>query len=107
MSRLMIITTLFCSALAAAAASSANNATPEQAPSDQVAYGVTLYEELCASCHGEFAATTKPKRSVRRLRSSIEHFPAMNDLEFLNDEQLRAIAEALKTIPFQEVTQKK
>lgn len=65
----------------------------------QVANGISLYEEYCADCHMSFIKTTKPQRSVSRLRSSIKHFSAMNSLDFLNNEQLDAIASALNTIP--------
>ena len=104
MFRFFIISALCCAALAVSLPSSAND-TGQQ--SEQVAYGISLYAEHCANCHQDFAETTKPQRSVERLRSSIEHFPAMNSLEFLNPQQLDAIAEALNTIPFKEAALKK
>ena len=97
----------YCSAMAASVSSLANAAEHDNLQSAQVAYGVSLYEEYCADCHQSFAKTTKPKRSVKRLRSSIELFPVMNSLDFLNDQQLDAIAAALETIPLKEVTLKK
>ena len=61
--------------------------------------GISLYENHCVKCHRSFAKTTKPQRSFNRLRSSIKQFPAMSNLDFLNDEQLKALASALATIP--------
>jgi mono/diheme cytochrome c family protein len=80
----------------------ANDTGRDQNRFEQVAYGISLYEEHCANCHQGFAETTKPQRSVERLRSSIEHFPVMNSLDFLNPQQLDAIAEALNTVPLKE-----
>lgn len=102
MFRFYIIVALWLTLLAVPRPSSANDAGRDQNQSEQVAYGISLYEEHCANCHQGFAQTTKPQRSVERLRSSIEHFPVMNSLDFLNPQQLDAIAEALNTIPLKE-----
>ena len=67
--------------------------------SQKTSTGISLYEEYCAKCHRSLAKTTKPQRSFNRLRSSIKQFPAMSNLDFLNDEQLKALASALATIP--------
>ncbi|MGW8313370.1 MAG: hypothetical protein ACWGOL_09085, partial [Desulfuromonadales bacterium] len=49
-------------------------------------------EKYCASCHRPFAQTTKPQRSVGRLRSAIKAFPSMNNLDFLSEMQLEAMS---------------
>ena len=59
--------------------------------------GVSLYEKYCANCHKPFEETTKPHSTARRLRSAINQFPAMNDLNFLSDAQLEEVAAALAT----------
>jgi cytochrome c len=69
--------------------------------------GISLYEKYCASCHRPFAQTTKPQRSVSRLRSAIRLFPSMNDLYFLSDVQLEAISSSLATINLQQVSRPK
>ena len=102
MFRFYLIFALCCSALAVSLPASANDAGRDRNQSEQVSYGISLYEEHCANCHQGFAETTKPQRSVERLRSSIEHLPAMNSLDFLNSQQLDAIAAALNTVPLQE-----
>ena len=63
------------------------------------AMGQALYSTHCAGCHRPLAKTTKAQRSASRLRSSIHQFPAMAGLDALSDEQLAAIAAALKTAP--------
>ena len=68
--------------------------------------GISLYEEYCASCHRSFAKTTKPQRSLNRLRSSIVQFPAMSNLDFLSDAQLEAISASLATVPLQRVSRR-
>lgn len=98
---------LSCCALAISASSFAFDTEQVSTKSEQIAYGVSLYEEFCANCHQSFAKTTKPKRSVDRLRSSIEYFSVMKELDFLNDVQLDAIATALSTIPLKEASLKK
>jgi mono/diheme cytochrome c family protein len=67
--------------------------------SQKVSTGIFLYEKNCAKCHRSFAKTTKPQRPLNRLRSSIKQFPAMSNLDFLNEEQLKALASALATSP--------
>jgi hypothetical protein len=107
MNRLYILIVLCCCVLAISAPSFAREIEQISVQSEQVAYGVSLYEEFCANCHKSFAKTTKPQRSVNRLRSSIEYFPVMNDLDFLSDQQLDAIATALRTIPLKEASLRK
>ena len=74
MNRFYILMFFCCSAMAASVSSSANAAEHDNLQSAQVVYGVSLYEEYCADCHQSFAKTTKPKRSIKRLSSSIELF---------------------------------
>ena len=64
-----------------------------------LAMGQALYSTHCSACHRPLAKTTKAQRSASRLRSSIHQFPAMAGLDALSDEQLTAIAAALKTAP--------
>jgi hypothetical protein len=66
--------------------------------------GVSLYQAYCANCHGPFARTTKPGRSTGRLRSAINQFPVMQNLDFLTDRQLQEIASALATINLQQAS---
>lgn len=66
--------------------------------------GVSLYETYCAGCHGTFARTTKPNRSAVRLRSAINHFPVMQDLDFLTDRQLGQVATALSMVNLQQAS---
>jgi hypothetical protein len=61
--------------------------------------GPALYAKYCARCHRPLEKTTKAQRSASRLRSANRQFPAMTNLDFLTDDQLEAIANALKTIP--------
>jgi len=100
----IILIALCCTVLTTSVPAFANDVEYGRAQSGQVAYGVSLYEEFCARCHKSFDKTTKPKRSVSRLRSSIEYFPVMKDLDFLSDVQLDAIAAALSTVPFKEAS---
>ncbi len=72
----------------------------------EIEKGISLYEEFCANCHKSFAKTTKPQRSLSRLRSAIEYIPAKKFLDFLSDEQLEAIASALRTVPLKEASHK-
>lgn len=67
----------------------------ELAPSTEFA-GAALYHLHCADCHRQLENTDKPRRSAERIRSAIEHFPVMNHLASLTDEQCRAIAQALR-----------
>jgi len=107
MNRFYIFIGLCSCALVMSVSSFAYDTERISAQTEQVAYGVALYEEFCANCHKSFAKTTKLNRSVNRLRSSIEHFPMMNDLAFLNDVQLDAIATALNANPRKEASLKK
>lgn len=61
--------------------------------------GPALYAKYCARCHRPLEKTTKSHRSASRLRSANRQFPAMAKLDFLTDDQLEAIAVALRTIP--------
>lgn len=99
MNRLFFLMIISCCGLALSSPVFAFESARSGVPSGQVKEGITLYEEYCANCHQSFAKTTKPHRSIGRLRSSIEHFAVMNNLDFLNDEQLEALASALRTIP--------
>ncbi|NIV16268.1 MAG: hypothetical protein GWN62_34930 [Aliifodinibius sp.] len=84
--------------LVISSASSFSASVENELNSAEISRGIILYEELCAKCHDRFEKTTKPQRSVNRLRSSIEHFPAMRNLDFLDNEELEAIAAALATV---------
>ena len=101
---LMII--LFCGL--AISASSFDDATKHiSSQSEQIEKGISLYEQFCANCHKSFANTTKPQRSLNRLRSAIEYIPAKKFLDFLSDDQLESIASALRTVPLKEVSHKR
>ena len=89
------------------AACSVNSASKLASQSQPATNGISLYEKYCASCHRPFAQTTKPRRSVSRLRSAIRLFPSMNDLNFLSDVQLEAVSSALATINSQQVSMPK
>ena len=95
---LAVCTSVF---LAACAASTSPEA---MVPSQHDINGVSIYEKYCARCHKPFSATTKANRSAMRLRSAINQFPAMNDLGFLTDEQLKEVASALATTNLQKVS---
>ena len=98
MFRFSLIISLLCGLiLTTQTRSLAEPLDPDQERRAQI--GAALYAEHCANCHRPLAETTKPQRSFSRLRSSIQRFPAMAWLDFLNDQQLEALAAALKTIP--------
>ena len=101
MTRLFLV--VFCCSIFLAACS-VNTSSKLASQSQPATNGISLYEKYCASCHRPFAHTTKPQRSVSRLRSSIRFFPSMNGLYFLSDVQLEAISSALATIDFQQVS---
>ena len=107
MNRLYILIIIIFCGLAISASSFADDTKHISSQSEQVEKGISLYEEFCANCHKRFAKTTKPQRSLSRLRSAIEYIPAKKFLDFLNDEQLVAIASALKTVPLKEASQKR
>ena len=98
MGRLFLLIIILCSGLVVLISCAPKPSNDIIAPNQKATNGISLYEEYCASCHKPFAKTTKPQRRIGRLRSSIEHFPAMNNLDFLSDVQLEAIASALATI---------
>ncbi len=107
MNRLYIsIVILFCG-LAISASSFADVSKQISSQSEEIENGISLYEEFCANCHKSFNKTTKPQRSLSRLRSAIEYIPAKKFLDFLSDEQLEAIASALRTVPLKEASHKK
>ena len=93
----LLIITAYCGFLMLTAAP-AKASEKLSAPSGKISAGMALYEEYCADCHRSFYKTTKPQRQASRLRSSINFFPAMNNLNFLSDEQIEAIAAALATL---------
>jgi mono/diheme cytochrome c family protein len=107
MKRLHLLIIIGCFGLAVSASAFARDTEPAGVQFDRVANGISLYEAYCADCHKSFAKTTKPQRSVSRLRSSIQHFSEMSNLDFLNNEQLDAIASALSTIPLKAASFKK
>ena len=86
------------------AACSVNTSSKLASQSQPATNGISLYEKYCASCHRPFAQTTKPQRSVSRLRSAIRFFPSMNSLDFLTDVQLEAISSALAAVDSQPVS---
>ena len=101
MTRLFLV--VFCCSIFLAACS-VNTSSKLASQSQPATNGISLYEKYCASCHRPFAHTTKPQRSVSRLRSAVRFFPSMNGLYFLSDVQLEAISSALATIDFQQVS---
>jgi mono/diheme cytochrome c family protein len=94
----LLIIACYCGLLVSCT-SAVSASTEESIESQRTLTGISLYEEYCVQCHRSFAKTTKPQRSFNRLRSSIKQFPAMANLDFLNDEQLKALTSALATIP--------
>jgi len=94
---------VFCCSIFLAACS-VNTSSQLASQSQPATNGISLYEKYCASCHRPFAHTTKPQRSVSRLRSAIRFFPSMNGLYFLSDVQLEAISSSLAAIDFQQVS---
>ena len=107
MNRLYILIFIISCALAIPASSFADDSKQISGQSEQVEKGISLYEQFCANCHKGFAKTTKPQRSLNRLRSAIEYIPAKKFLDFLSDEQLAAIASALRTVPLKEASHKR
>ena len=99
MNRFYLLIIACCCGLLVSCTSPVNTAKEARRESQKTSTGIFLYEEHCAKCHRSFAQTTKPRRSFNRLRSSIKQFPAMSNLDFLNDEQLKSLASALATIP--------
>ena len=95
--RLLILAT--CCILFAATTACTHTTAKESSQSQNVLAGIALYDEYCAKCHRPLARTSKIQRPVTRLRSSIYRFPAMRNLDFLNEKQLEAISSALATIP--------
>ena len=106
MKRLYIFIIILFYGLAISASSFADVTKHKSSQSTQIEKGISLYEEFCANCHKSFAKTTKPQRSLSRLRSAIEYIPAKKFLDFLSDEQLEAITSALRTVPLKEASQK-
>ena len=104
MTRLSILA--FCSTIFLAACSSSKTSHLASQP-QPATNGIALYEEYCASCHRPFAQTTKPQRSVSRLRSSINLFPSMRSLGFLSNAQLEAVSSALATIDLHQAARDK
>ena len=99
MNRFYLLIIACCFGLSVSCTSLTSVSTEESIGAQETSTGISLYEEYCVTCHRSFAKTTKPQRSFNRLRSSIKQFPAMSNLDFLNDEQLKALASALATIP--------
>src|SRR5210317_1109766 len=104
MDRFYLLIALSCCGLLLLTACSASLSKDKNTQSQKAMSGISLYEEYCASCHRTFAKTTKPQRSLSRLRSSIRQFPAMSNLDFLSDVQLEAISASLAVIPLQQVS---
>ena len=98
MDRFFLFIIVLCSGLVLLISCAPKPSNDINSLSQKATNGISLYEEYCASCHRTFVKTTKPQRHIGRLRSSIEHFPAMNNLDFMSDVQLEAIASALATI---------
>jgi len=107
MDRLYILIIIISCGLAISASSFADDTKHISSQSEQIKKGISLYEEFCANCHKSFAKTTKPQRSLSRLRSAIEYIPTKNFLDFLSDEQLEAIALALRTVPLKQASHKR
>lgn len=107
MNRLYILIIILFCGLAISASSFADDTKHLSGQSEQIEKGISLYEEFCANCHKSFAKTTKPQRSLNRLRSAIEYIPAKKFLDFLSDEQLESIALALRTVPLKEASHKR
>lgn len=107
MNRLYILIIILFFGLAISASSFADETKHISGQSEQIEKGISLYEEFCANCHKSFAKTTKPQRSLSRLRSAIGYIPAKKFLDFLSDEQLESIASALRTVPLKEASHKR
>jgi len=59
---------------------------------DPAADGSALYAKNCTGCHRSLDRTFLNDRSVKRIRSAINHIPAMRDLRMLSDSELAAIS---------------
>jgi len=107
MNRLNILIFITFCGLAISASSFADETKHISNQSEKIENGISLYEEFCANCHNNFTKTTKPQRSLSRLRSAIEYIPAKKFLYFLSDEQLEDIASALRTVPLKDASRKR
>ena len=58
--------------------------------------GAELYATYCAACHKSLESSTKKDRSAELIKYSIYTFPSMYSLTDLTDQQIQAIADALK-----------
>lgn len=102
MARLIMIVA-FCGSMFLVSCA-ANKPSKLAAQSQPDINGVSLYEKYCAHCHRTIAQTTKPQRNASRLRSAIKIFPSMNDLNFLSDVQLEAVASVLANVNLQQAS---
>jgi cytochrome c5 len=64
-------------------------------PADASLDGAKLYENHCASCHGQLAISSKTGRSADDIKRAIAEIPSMNALATLTMDELKAIADAL------------
>lgn len=69
----------------------ARSRAQEETPPD----GPGLYAMYCASCHQPLDRALLQGRTLRRIRSSIQHLAVMSHLRHLDDEVLGAIAATL------------
>ena len=61
--------------------------------------GSALYARFCAGCHRPLDRTFLTDRSAKRIRSAIDHLPAMRKLRHLSESELVAIAAVLTRPP--------
>jgi mono/diheme cytochrome c family protein len=66
------------------------------AENDTSLNGPSLYQNLCADCHGKLKKTRVPNRPRGRIVSAIKYLPIMNDLKKLSDEEIDLIVDTLK-----------
>ncbi len=65
--------------------------------------GVALYRAICAKCHNSLKYTTTPSRSFSRIKSAIrQNFGGMGSLNYLKDDELKAVADVLYFAGLQE-----
>jgi mono/diheme cytochrome c family protein len=79
-------------AIASELALSRVNTSPPEGALD----GATLYAQYCASCHGGLANSTKRGTTAEKIKSAISWWwTDMRLLDFLTDEEIQLIADAL------------
>lgn len=71
------------------------------ANSTDVATGTQLYSQNCASCHGDFATSTKAQATETQIFGALQNVPEMKSvsaLQALTSKEVAQIAAALATL---------